>query len=130
MGIENSPAIFQRVMDRVLQGLHCADVYIDDIIIGFSGDTEKELLANHNRDVRAVLDMLQKEELVASVGKTDLLVRSIDFCGHVLENGTRRPAPRRMLSLERRETSDHVWEHGGFLGLANYSRVMSNIMPP
>ena len=53
MGIKNGPAIFQRVMDHVLQGLDCADVYIDDIIMGSSGETEEELLANHDRDVRA-----------------------------------------------------------------------------
>ena len=48
MGIKNGPAISQRVMDHVLQGLDCADVYIDDIIIGSSGATNKELLANHD----------------------------------------------------------------------------------
>ena len=101
MGIKNGPAIFQRVMDHVLQGLDCADVYIDDIIIGSAGATEEELLANHDRDVRAVLDRLRKEELVASVSKTDFFVRSVEFCGHVLENGTRRPAPGKMLALER-----------------------------
>ena len=86
MGIKNGPAIFQRVMDHVLQGLDCADVYIDDIIIGSSVATEEELLANHDRDVRAVLDRLRKEELVASVSKTDFFVRSVEFCGHVSEN--------------------------------------------
>ena len=39
MGIKNGPAIFERVMDHVLQGLDCADIYIDDIIIGSSGAT-------------------------------------------------------------------------------------------
>ena len=101
MGIKNGPAIFQRVMDHVLQGLDCADVYIDDIIIGSSGATKEELLANHDRDVRAVLDRLRKEELVASGSKTDFFVRSVEFCGHVLENGTRRPASGRTLALER-----------------------------
>ena len=48
MGIKNGPAIFQRVMDHVLQGSDCADVYIEDIIIGSSGDTEQELLATFN----------------------------------------------------------------------------------
>ena len=43
MGIKNGPAIFQRVMDHVLQGLVCADICIDDNIIGSSGDTEEEL---------------------------------------------------------------------------------------
>ena len=93
MGIKNGPAIFQRVMDHVLQGLDCADVYIDDTIIGSSGATDEELLGNHDRDVRAVLDRLRKEELVASVSKTDFFVRLVEFCGHVLENGTRRSAP-------------------------------------
>ena len=127
MGIKNGPAIFQRVMDHVLQGLDCADVYIDDIIIGSSGATEEELLANHDRDVRAVLDRLRKEELVASVSKTDFFVRSVEFCGHVLENGTRRPAPGKMLALERWDKPDNVRELRGFLGLASsYSGYVQN----
>ena len=90
MGTQNGPAIYQPVMDHVLQGLYCADVYIDDIIISSSGDTEEELLANHDGDVRAVLDSLRREELVASVSKTDFFLRSVEFCGHVLENAAAR----------------------------------------
>ena len=116
MGIKNGPAIFQRVMDHVLQGLDCADVYIDDIIIGSSGATEEELLANHDRDVRAVLDRLPKEELVALVSKTDFFVRSVGFCGHVLENGTRRPEPGKVLALECWGKTENVRELRGFLG--------------
>ena len=55
------------------------DVYINDIIIGSSGDSEGELLANHDRDVHAVLDRLRREELVASVSITDFLVLSGEF---------------------------------------------------
>ena len=120
MGIKNGPAIFQRVMDDLLQGLGCADVYIDDIIIGSSGDTEEELLANHDREVRAVLDGLRKQDLVAWVSKTDLFARLAEFCGHVLENGTRRPAAGKMLALERWEKAENVQELRAFLGLANY----------
>ena len=69
-------------MHHVLQGLDCGDVYIDDIIIGSSGATEEELLANHTRNVRAVLDRLRKEELVASVSKTNFFpcVRATGYC--------------------------------------------------
>ena len=119
-GIKNGRAIFQLVMDHVLQGLDCADVYIDDIIIGSSGETEEELLATHDRDMRAVLDRLRKEELVALVSKTDFFVRSVEFCGHVLENGTHLPTPGKMLALERGEEPDNVREFPGLLGLANY----------
>ena len=127
MGIKNGPAIFQRVMDQVSQGLDRTDVYIDDIIIGPYSDTEEELLANHNRDVRAVLDRLRKEELVTSVSKTNFFVPSVELCGHVLENGTRRPVPGKILALERWEKPDNVRELWGFLGLANdYSGYVQN----
>ena len=120
MSIKNGPAIFQQVMDHVLQRSDPADVYIDDIIIGSSGETEEEQLANLDRNVLAVLDRLGKEELVASVSQTDFFVRSIEFCRHVLENGTGRPAPGIMLALDRWENPDNVRELRGFLGLANY----------
>ena len=88
--------------------------------IGSSGDTEEELLANDDRDVRAMLDRLPKEELVASVSKTNFFVRSVEVCGHVLDNRTRRPAPGKMLALERQCKPNNVQELRGFLGLANY----------
>ena len=100
MGIRNDTTIFQRVMHNALHGLDCADVYIDDIIIGSSGDTEEELLANHDCDVRAVWDSLRREGLVASVSKSDFIVRSVELCSHVLKHGTRQPAPGKMLALE------------------------------
>ena len=55
--INNGPAIFQRVMNHVLWGLDCADsdVYIADIIVGSSGDTEEEVLPSQSPDVPAVL---------------------------------------------------------------------------
>ena len=116
MGIKDGPAIFQRDMHQILQGLDCANVYIDDIIIGSFGQTKEELLANHNCDVRAVLDRLRKGELVASISKTDFFVRSVEFCGHVLENGTCRPVPGKMLALECWEKPDKVRELQGFFG--------------
>ena len=70
--------------------------------------------------VRAVSDRLRKEELVASVSKTDFFVRSVELCGHVSENNIPRPAPGKMLALERWEKPDNVRELRGFLGLANY----------
>ena len=127
MGIKNRPAIFQRVMDNVLQGLDRADVYIDDIIIGSSGQIEEELLANHDRDVRAVLDRLRQEELVASVSQTDFDVRSVELYGNVLENGTRRLAPGKMLALERWEKPDNVREPRGFLGSQTIIRAMPKL---
>ena len=130
MGIKNGLTVFQRAMDHVLQGLDCADVYVNDIIIGSSGDTEEELLANHNRDARAVFDGLRKEESVASLSKTDFFVPSVEFCGHVLENGTRQPAAGKMLALERWEKPDNDESSGGSWGSPTLIRAMSKATPP
>ena len=120
MGIKNGPAIFQRVMEHVLRGLDCADECIDEIIIGSSGPTTHELFASHDGDGRAALDRLRREELAASVSRTVFLVRSLEFCGHVLDNGTPRPAPKKMLALEHWTKADNVRKPRGFLGCTNY----------
>ena len=84
-------------------------------------------MANHDGDVCAVLERLLKEELVASVSKTDFFVRSVEFFCHVWENGTRLPAPRKMLALERWEKPDDGQELRGFLGIGNhYSGYVQN----
>ena len=52
MGLKNGGAIFQRVMEWVLQEVECADPYVDEVIVGSFGETEEEALENHLRDVK------------------------------------------------------------------------------
>ena len=113
VGIKNGPAIFQCVMDHVLQGLDCEDVYIDDIIIGSAVETEEELLANHDRDVRAVLDRLRNDELVASVSKTDFSVRSVSIWWPCVRKWHTPASARGMLVLERCEKPDNIRNKNG-----------------
>ena len=130
MGIKNGPAIFQRVMDHVLQGLDCADIYIDDIIIGSSGATEEELLANHHRDVRAVLDRLRKEELVASVSKPISLFSRLSFvamCPKMARVGRRQGKCWRLSVGTNRIM---FGSSGGSWGSPTIIRAMSKTTPP
>lgn len=50
MGLKNAGTIFRRMIEWVLKGLTGVNVYIDDVIVGSTGDTMEELLANHERD--------------------------------------------------------------------------------
>ena len=43
-GVASSPAIFQGIMDKILQGLHHIVWYLDDILI--TRETEEQHLAN------------------------------------------------------------------------------------
>ena len=72
------------------------DNYIDDGILGtdFEGSEEEEL-RHHDMQVRKVLDVLAANFLVLDPKKCHFFARCVEFCGHILENGTRRPAPEK-----------------------------------
>ena len=44
MGLKNAPDIFQGIMEYVLRDIPFADPYIDDVIIGSTGNTKKEAI--------------------------------------------------------------------------------------
>ena len=120
LGLKNGGAIFQRMMEWVLQGLECADVYIDDVIVGSTGETLEECLVHHDRDIRQVLDRLQEHALIVDKRKAHLFTAEVEFCGHVLREGRREPAPGKLLSIQKWELPRTVTQLRGFLGLTNY----------
>jgi hypothetical protein len=120
MGLKNGNAMFQRMMEWVLKDHPTADPYVDDIIIGSQGSTEAELMRNHERDVRAVLHTLKVAKLVVDPQKAKLFMREVEFCGHILREGTRSPAPGKLLSIQKWELPRTITELRGFLGLTNY----------
>jgi hypothetical protein len=84
MVLKNGNAMSQRMMSWVLQDLENADPYDDDIIIGSTGGSWKEVIANHERDVRAVLNTLKRNELIEDPKKAHMFMREVEFCGHIL----------------------------------------------
>ena len=107
-------------MEYVLRDFPFADPYIDDIIIGSDGETEEELIENHERDVRQVLERMREKGLVVSTKKLQAFMREVEFCGHILKQGKRSPAPGKLMALQKWELPRVVTELRGFLGLANY----------
>ena len=93
MGIKTAGAFFQRMMDEILGdlgGIHC---YIDDILVGSRGGSDKDMFTKHYNDVRRVLEQLRKFKIIAETSKVDFFTRSVQFSGHILEGRTRKPAP-------------------------------------
>jgi hypothetical protein len=120
MGIINGNAIYQRMMEWVLDEFDFADPYVDDVIIGSTGNTREELIRNHEADLRKVLEKFAKEKLVVNGAKAHLFVESVEFCGHIITCGTRSPAPAKLLSIQKWEVPSTVSVLRGFLGLTNY----------
>ena len=74
IGLKNGNAIFQGVMELVLRDIDCADAYVDDVIIGSTGNSPQELLHKHNKELRNVLNNLKSAGLVADPKKAQLFV--------------------------------------------------------
>ena len=55
-----------------------------------------------------------------NIKKPQIFMRSVQFCGHVLVEGKRFPAPDKLKAIKDWELPKTVTALRGFLGLANY----------
>ena len=82
-GLTNAPAVFQRLLQRVLMGLNPVDgpdfvtVYIDDVLI-FS-----ETLEEHLTHIHSVLKRLLDVGLKLKPGKCKFLRKEVEYLGHI-----------------------------------------------
>jgi hypothetical protein len=120
MGLKNGNAMFQRMMEWVLRNLENADPYVDDIIIGSTGENMEDIMKNHERDVRAVLRVLREENLIVDPKKANMFMGEVEFCGHILREVRQSPAPGKLLSIQKCELQGTVTSLRGFLGITNY----------
>ena len=120
MGLKNASSQFQRMMEWVLRDLPQADPYIDDIIVGSTGETLEDAIYQHEYDLLEVMQRLEENKLVCSPTKSKFFHLSIEFCGHILRHGARSPAPGKLLPVQKWEPPKTVTELRSFLGLTNY----------
>ena len=121
MGLKNASVQFQRMMDDVLQLVKdIAACYIDDIIVGTPIREGEDLLEQHDKDLRRVLSLLEEKELVVDITKCRLFVPEVEFCGHILGGGCRRPAPGKLMAIAKWEPPTTISGLRSFLGFTNY----------
>jgi len=117
-GLKNGPAVFQRLMDRVL-GKHkwrIALVYIDDLII-FS-DTFEE----HMEHCATVLKLVAQSGLTLSPKKTRLCYQEITALGHCISNLGLGTAKGKIQAVAQWKVPRNAKQVQQFLGLATYYR--------
>jgi hypothetical protein len=121
MGLMNASVQFQQMIDDRIQPVNdVADAYIDDILVGTCVEEGEDLFEAHDRDLRRVLSLLEKEQLIVDVSKCKLFVPEVEVCGHVLGRGVRKPAPGKLMAIEKWEVPKTISELRAFLGFTNY----------
>jgi hypothetical protein len=124
MGLRKAGIQFQRMMDDIFAPIRdIADCYIDDVIIGTWVLPGEDLLEAHDRDVRKVLTVLKENSLIADISKCKFFVPEVEFCGHIMGGGKRRPSPGKLLAIEKWERPHSITELRSFLGFTNYYSI-------
>ena len=116
-GLRNGPAVFQRLMDQVLQqDGDRSVVYIDDIAI-FSSSWEE-----HCQDISIVLSRLKGAGLTANTSKCRWAQTHCEFLGHLVGEGMVSPADLKVQAV--RQFAQPVTKKNvrQFLGLTGYYR--------
>ena len=123
MGLKNVSSFFQRMMEDVLFAAHSelrafVSVHIDDIIIPTDGEelTEEELVSLHEKQLNQVMDILDANQLISAPKNGKLFLKCVRVCGPLLDNGTRRPSPGKLITIQKWKRPEAITEWRGFLG--------------
>ena len=117
-GSMNAPSTFQRLMDRVLNGLtwrQCL-VYIDDILI-FSKTFE-----NHLKDIEDVLQRLVKSNIKLRVDKCSFVKLEINYLGFKLSEKGVQPTSDKVDAILKIRPPNTANRLNSFLCAINYYR--------
>ena len=127
-GIASSPAIFQRTMDIILQGLdHVASIQ-DDILI--TGKDDEEHIANLN----LVLKRLDDHGLRLQLNKCKFMQKSVTYMGCIISAEGISPTEDKVEAIKKAPRPENTTQLRAFLGMVNYHgkfiRNLSTILQP
>ena len=113
-GVASSPAIFQRVMDTLLQDIPMTVVYLDDILV--TGRCLKEYWQN----LEMVLQHLANSGLRLKLAKCRFLQIEISYLGHTIKSQGLAPDKKEVMAIQAAPELKNVTKLHYFLGMINY----------
>ncbi len=120
-GIATAPAIFQRTIDQILQGLPGVLCYMDDLLV--TGKTSAEHLQNLER----VLQRLEDWGVRVARHKCFFFKDSVEYLGHMIDESGLRASEDKVKAILQAPSPENVSQLRSFLGLLNYyNRFLPN----
>ena len=120
-GVTSCPAIWQRAIDQVLQGVPDTQCILDDMII--NGKTDEEHLEN----LEKLLKRLQDAGLKANKEKCEFFRDRVQFCGHEIDSEGLHKTQEKIAEVVNAPRPANVSQLRSFLGLVNYyNRFLPN----
>lgn len=120
-GITSSPAIFQKLMDRMLKGIPMTGSFVDDTI---STETDDQ---NHLQNLKMILQHMREWKFLFRK-KCIFMQSSTKFLGQILCAESICTDPSKVESIMSVRESKDINEVKSFLGLINfYSKFIKNL---
>ena len=113
-GIASAPAIFQKTMDVILQGIPHVCCYIDDILI--TGVNQQE----HLQNLEEVLRRLEQNNLRIKKSKCEFFKDSVEYLGHSVDSQGLHTLPSKVEAILKAPDPENLQQLRSFLGLLNY----------
>ena len=113
-GVASAPALFQKLMNSVLQGIPHVICYIDDILVTGSSDED------HYRNLARVFERLQQHGFRLKQDKCAFMQDSVEYLGHRFDAEGLHALPGKIEAITNAPEPRNLQELRSFLGLLNY----------
>ena len=113
-GISSAPEIFQKQIQRIIEGIPGVLCQTDDILV--YGST----IESHDDNVRKVLRRLESKGVTLNGAKCQVGITSVTFLGHRIDDTGIHPGKSKVEAIDGFSTPSNVTELKRFLGLVNY----------
>ena len=106
--------MFQKIVEKVIQGIPGTANYLDDIIV--TGTTEKEHLTN----LQLILSKLKDSGFRLRMDKCKFFQDAVEYLGHIIDNQGIHPQPAKIDAIANMPYPKNIAELRSFLGMVNY----------
>ncbi|XP_062715253.1 uncharacterized protein K02A2.6-like [Aedes albopictus] len=113
-GIASAPAIWQRLMEQILNGIPGVTVFLDDIRI--TGPNDRV----HMQRLEEVLKRLSSYNMRINLEKCQFFANEIEYCGYLINKSGIHKVKKKITAIQNMPVPENKDQVRSFVGLVNY----------